>query len=85
MPGAVTLGDIAGRLAMLEVCCDRCGRRGRLRVICLVAEHGAGMGLPQLRRIVAADCPRWGGSEYDPCGVHDPQLLALAGGRRGRG
>ena len=28
--GAVTLGDIAGKIAMLEVACDRCERRGRL-------------------------------------------------------
>ena len=26
--GAVTLGEIAGRLAMLEVACSRCERRG---------------------------------------------------------
>jgi hypothetical protein len=29
---AVTLGEIADRLAMLEVACSRCERRGRLSV-----------------------------------------------------
>jgi hypothetical protein len=44
--GAVTLGDIAGRITILEIACARCERRGRLRVAKLLAEHGAGMGLP---------------------------------------
>jgi hypothetical protein len=30
--GAVTLGDIAGKITMLEVACHRCERHGRLRV-----------------------------------------------------
>ena len=30
--GAVTLGDIAGKITMLEVACSRCERRGRLSV-----------------------------------------------------
>jgi len=29
---AVTLGDLAGRIAILEIMCSRCERRGRLRV-----------------------------------------------------
>jgi hypothetical protein len=27
---AITLGDMAGRFAMLEITCRRCDRRGRL-------------------------------------------------------
>jgi hypothetical protein len=42
--GAVTLGDIAGRITMLEVACDRCERRGRYRVARLMTEHGAAVG-----------------------------------------
>jgi hypothetical protein len=30
--GAVTLGDIADKIRMLEVACSRCERRGRLNV-----------------------------------------------------
>jgi hypothetical protein len=45
---AVTLGDITDTITMLEVACER---RGRLRV----AQHGAEMGLPELRHIVASD------------------------------
>ena len=34
--GAVTLGEIAGRLSMLEVVWSRCDRRGRLSVAKLI-------------------------------------------------
>lgn len=72
--GAVTLGDIAGRIAMLEVACTRCERRGRYRVAWLIEHHGADMGLPELRTIIAADCPRMiVASTRDLCGAHLPQ------------
>jgi len=43
--GYVLLGEIAERftaagLAMLEVSCNRCDRRGRLSIARLLAEHG---------------------------------------------
>ena len=73
--GAVTLGGIIDTITMIEVACDRCERRGRLRVTRLIAQHGAEMGLPELRHILASDCPRAGAvSLYDQCGIHYPQL-----------
>jgi hypothetical protein len=42
--GAVTLGDIARQITMLEVACSRCERRGRLRLASLIAQHGVDMG-----------------------------------------
>jgi hypothetical protein len=42
--GAVTLGDVAGKLGMLNVACSKCDRRGRLSVAKLIAEHGAPTG-----------------------------------------
>jgi hypothetical protein len=70
--GAVTLSDIIDTIMMLEVACER---RGRLRVAQLIAQHGAEMGLPELRHILASDCPRAGaGSLYDQCAIHYPQL-----------
>ena len=74
MHGAVTLGDIAGRITMLEVACSRCERRGRYRVARLIEQHGADRGLPELCTILAADCPRMIAAEArDPCGVYFPQ------------
>jgi hypothetical protein len=46
--GAVTLGEIAGRLPMLEVACSRCDRHGRLSVAKLIERHGADARLPDL-------------------------------------
>jgi hypothetical protein len=55
--GAVTLGEIAGRLPMLEVACSCCERRGRLNVAKLIERHGPDTRLPDLRVILAGDCP----------------------------
>jgi hypothetical protein len=38
--GAITLGEIADRLPMLEVACSRCERHGRLRVARLIERYG---------------------------------------------
>jgi hypothetical protein len=46
--GSVTLGDLAGKLTMLEISCSKCDRRGLLRLNRLIEEHGAGMGMPVL-------------------------------------
>ena len=53
--GVVTLGQVAARLQVLEVACNRCDRRGRLHTARLLAEHGAGLPMPELRRIIAAN------------------------------
>ena len=44
--GSISLGDLRGKLTMLEIACSRCDRSGLLRLDRLIAEHGAGMGLP---------------------------------------
>ncbi len=54
---AVTLGDLAGRIAILEIMCSRCERRGRLRVDRLIEQHGDAE-LPELRLTLAGDCPQ---------------------------
>ena len=59
--GSITLGELQGkRLTMLEIACSRCDRAGRLRFDKLIARHGAGIGLPDLREILVHDCPRAG-------------------------
>jgi hypothetical protein len=81
MPSTVyTLGDIATRLSLLEVACNRCERRGRLRTSRLLTEHSAEMPVPVLLRIIAADCPRMHAQRVsETCGVHCPQLSELFG------
>jgi len=77
--GAVTLGEIASRLLMLEVACSRCERRGRLSVARLIEQHGADAKLPELRAVLAGDCPRRGATAavYERCAVHYPELATL--------
>ena len=55
--GAVTLGDLAGRVDQLEVRCRRCERHGRLRLARLIANHGARTGLPDLAVRLAVGLP----------------------------
>ena len=58
--GAVTLGDIIGRVRMLEIACHHCKRHGWLSVANLIAEHGPDIGLPYLRGKLAGDLPALG-------------------------
>ena len=77
--GVITLGQVAARLPTLDVACTGCDRRGRLRTRPLLQRHGPGLPMPELRHMVAADCPRMiEGLIHDPCGVHFPQLAKVA-------
>ena len=64
---------------MLDVARSKCERPGRLSVAKLIAQHGADMRLPDLREVLAGDCPRVrSASVVDRCGVHYPQLVELS-------
>jgi len=73
--GAITLAQVASNIQMLEIACDKCGRNGRLGVQNLIAAHGAGMSLPELRDKLAKGCPRLENKRSgDRCHAHFPQL-----------
>ena len=73
--GYITLGDLARFRTAIIAACNRCERRGRLSVTRLVAVHGPHLPVPELRQIVAKNCPRMiEGKISDPCGVHFPGL-----------
>jgi hypothetical protein len=76
---AVTLGDIADKLAMLEVACFPM-RAARPSVANLIERHGADAQLTNLRTVLAGDCPRIGGAICEQCRVHSPQLRDRWGG-----
>ena len=72
--GSVTLGDLIDRIAMLEVACSRCQRRGRLQVDRLIERHGD-MELPELGRVLAGDCRKAAAvSISDRCDTFFPKL-----------
>jgi hypothetical protein len=75
--GVTTLGDMAAQVpAMIMVACNRCARRGKLRTARLLSDFGPALPTPELRRILAADCPRMiEGKIHDVCGIHFPGLL----------
>jgi hypothetical protein len=76
--GSVQLGDIAGKITMLEIACSRCERRDRLLVAQLIQEHGADMGLPELRYILPSDCARAEAASVSAqCDVYYPQLRPI--------
>ena len=56
--GYITLAQISDQLSVLEVSCNRCDRRGILNINCLIREHGPQFPVPELRDLIAADCPR---------------------------
>jgi hypothetical protein len=73
--GAITLAQVATKIQTLEIACGKCGRYGRLGVQNLIAAHGAGMGLPELKDKLAKGCPRLENARYDDrCHAHFPQL-----------
>jgi hypothetical protein len=73
--GVITIGQLPRFRSALNVACNRCERRGRLSVRRLIADHGPELPVPELRRIIAADCPRMiEGKMHDVCGIHFPEL-----------
>jgi hypothetical protein len=77
-PARMTM-PIFNKLDLLEVACKHCDRQGRVaRPAHRGEEHGSSMGLPDLREILAGDCPRARAVAYhERCQVHFPQLPAL--------
>lgn len=73
-----TLGEMRGFRRRLEIECARCPRRGRVSVERLVAEHGEGMTLAELRKLLPGDCPKRHERDVDRCNAGFPQLVAIA-------
>ena len=47
--GSITLGELEGKLTLLEIACHRCERRARVGLARLIEEHGADtLGFPIL-------------------------------------
>ena len=61
----ILLGQAAARLPILDLACNRCDRRGRPRSTRLVTKHSADLPIPELLRILSANCPRRQGVARD--------------------
>ena len=76
--GSITLGELQGKLTMLDVACHRCERRGRVSLARLIEDHGADMGLPDLWKSLPGDCPNAHTTALNNrCTIYYPQLTAL--------
>ena len=71
--GALTFGDLDGKLDVLRVACRECDRRGRYPVAKLIERHGRDAKLVDWnRRLCKAGL-------MDLCGAHFPVQLNLYG------
>jgi hypothetical protein len=71
--GAIIFCDIVGKLDVLTVECDKCGRFGRYHVDRLIERYGIDAKLFDWEP--EADCPRnVASNEHDPCGARCPEL-----------
>ena len=78
MKGAITIGQVAQRTAMLDVACRRCTRRGRVSMARLMREHGGDAALWEAFIGVNDDCPNKDNvAAGKACSIYWPQLSAL--------
>jgi hypothetical protein len=71
--GAIIFCDLVGKLDVLNVECEKCGRRGRYGLSRLIARYGIDAKLFEWSP--EADCPRKVvRNEHDPCGARCPDL-----------
>jgi hypothetical protein len=76
--GSITLGELQGKLDLLEIKCHRCERHGRVNLVRLIDEHGADTGLPDLWQSLAGDCEHARSTAlHNRCAIYYPQLPPL--------
>ena len=76
--GSITLGELQGKLDLLDIACHRCERSGRVSLARLIDEHGADTGLPDLWERLASDCQHARSTALNnSCAIYYPQLPAL--------
>jgi len=73
--GAITFRDIVGKLTVLRITCDKCGRSGQYRVDRLILRYGIDAKLFDWSDEITADCPRKQANNLnDTCGARCPDL-----------
>ena len=73
--GAITFGDLIGKLDMLRIECAKCGRSGQYRLADLLMRYGRNEKVFAFTADVTANCARkQGRSDSDPCAAICPDL-----------
>jgi len=72
---AIIFRDLVGKLGVLRIECDKCGRTGNYRLARLIAKYGLDAKLFVWTDELTADCPRkQARSQIDQCGAICPDL-----------
>jgi hypothetical protein len=73
--GAIIFGDPIGKLDVLNVACEKCGRAGRYQLQRLIDDRGRDAKLIDWLDEITADCPKKiAHNMNDPCGARCPDL-----------
>jgi hypothetical protein len=82
--GAIIFRGLVGKLDVLNVECDMCGRRGRYRLHRLIERYGIDAKLFTWSDEITADCPRKQARNLnDQCGARCPDLPKVVyGGKK---
>jgi hypothetical protein len=76
--GSITISDLIGKLAVLRVACEKCGRMGQYRVDQLTTRLGPDAMLTNYLDELTADCPRKQSTGLaDACGARYLDLTKL--------
>jgi hypothetical protein len=74
--GSIIFGDLIGKLDVLRVVCDKCGRQGRYSVKRLIEQHGADAKMTEW--LPEGGCPKRRRVDMsDQCGAKCPDLLKV--------
>ena len=73
--GAIIFRDLIGKLDVLNIECDKCGRKGRYHLHRLIERYSIDAKLFDWSDEITADCPRKQAKNLnDICGVRCPDL-----------
>jgi hypothetical protein len=76
--GAIIFGDLIGKLGVLRVTCEKCGRDGRYPLQRLIDGRGRDAKIVDWLRELTADCPRMiARNMSDQCGARCPDLARV--------
>jgi hypothetical protein len=73
--GAIIFRDLVGKLTVLRITCDKCGRSGQYRLDRLIMRYGIDAKLFEWSDEITADCPRKQARNLnDQCGARCPDV-----------
>jgi hypothetical protein len=73
--GAIIFADLIGRLDVVYVHCDKCGRAGRYRLQHLIDDRGRDARVIDWLDEITADCPKKRTHDWnDQCAARCPDL-----------